>query len=650
MVPPDEGSSPVTPPEAKSSSQTGPPRPRRRRAAAPEPIDVDRPAFEIGPHVTSSMHVRPYRRRVTDPLYRPLRIFTRDPSTSRLHGAVATVNVPYEPLDAGPAGALFEVDSFDPAAGRHYRRADLDAPAVLIRDGVDPSTSDPRFHQQMVYAVSSRVYESFRVALGRDPGWGFLLRGRSRLRLRPHGTRDRNAFYDRAQGAVVFGYFEADETVAGQNLSRGTIFTCLSHDIIAHEVTHALLDGFRSQFAVPTHPDVGAFHEAFADLVALFLHFGYPDVVRHALRVSRGKLRHASVLADIARQFGETTGAGRALRSAIAGLDDDGPASKYDAALELHQLGAVLVGAIYEAFAVVFERKTARDIRLATNGSGELAAGELPPDLLDVLAEKAVKLAAQFLSICIRAVDYCPPVDLRFGEYLRALVTADYDLVPDDPWAYREALIDAFKSRGIQPQDVASLSEEALLWRTPMEAVPAIDGLKFSRLEFDLEPGRAAHPEELERQARSLGWTISRYRDAFGLAQPDVAAGISTPRIESIRTLRRIGPDEQVVFDLVAEVTQTRRVVLPHGRGAVDFPGGCTVIIGPDGVVRYAIFKRVTNDARLAEQLASMTEPSRLGFWTVSDDGIWRPSAGIFKILHTTESPSGGASAHTWRS
>ncbi|HEY5893625.1 MAG TPA: hypothetical protein VIT91_10380 [Chthoniobacterales bacterium] len=30
-----------------------------------------------------------------------------------------------------------------------------------------------------------------------------------------------------------------------------------------------------------------------------------------------------------------------------------------------------------------------------------------------------------------------------FGEYLRALITADFDLVPDDRWAYREALIDA---------------------------------------------------------------------------------------------------------------------------------------------------------------------------------------------------------------
>jgi hypothetical protein len=631
-----ESPGPVTPPEAKAGGQSGPPRPPRRRSR-PEGGEVQtlEPSFTIGPRVPAAIHVRPYRRRVTDPLYRPLRIYTRDPSTSRLEGAVATVNVPYEPLGAGPAGAIFEVDSLDHVSQRHYRRVDLDAPDVLIRDGRDPSTGDPRFHQQMVYAVSSRVYEAFRLALGRDPAWAFAAGGRGRLLLRPHGTLQRNAYYDPAAGAVVFGYFQADETVAGLNLPRGIVFTCLSHDIIAHEVTHALLDGLRAEFAVPTHPDVAAFHEAFADLVALFLHFGYPDVVRSALRRSRGRLRDAIVLADIARQFGETTGAGRALRSAIADLTSGGRPPQYDPTLEIHTLGAILVSAVYEAFATVFERKIARDVRLATGGSGQLPpAGELPSDLLDVMAEKAAKLAAQFLTICVRAVDYCPPVDVRFGEYLRALVTADHDLVPDDPWAYREALIDAFKNRGIHPEYVVSLSEDALLWRTPSQHIPAIEGLKFSRLEFDLEPGRAADADELRRQADCLGWALSRYPDAFGLAAVDPAGGIQPPQIESIRTLRRIGPDEQVVFDLVAEITQRRRMALPGGHGAVDFIGGCTTIVGPDGIVRYTIYKRVTNDDRFQEQFEQMAAPARRSLWSRSDDGMWRPSSEVFRMLH----------------
>jgi hypothetical protein len=630
----------VTPPEARATSQSGPQRaaPARRprpgaRAASGMP-DSDEPPFTVGPRVTAAVHGHPYRRTVEDPLYRPLRIFTRDPSTSRLEGAVTTVNVPYEPLDPGPVGALFEVDSFDPVTGRHYRRVDLDAPGVLIRTGIDPSTSDPRFHQQMVYAVCSRVYESFRVALGRDPGWGFHAEGRTRLRLRPHGTNERNAFYDPGAGAVVFGYYEADERVAGRNLPRGIVFTCLSHDIVAHEVTHALLDGLRAHFAVPSHPDVGAFHEAFADLVALFLHFQYPEVVRSALRRSRGRLRDATVLAEIARQFGETTGAGRALRSAIGSLSEKEAPAQYDPDLELHDLGAILVAAVYDAFATVFERKTAREVRLATGGSGQLPrAGDVPPDLLDALADHAAKLAAQFLGICVRAVDYCPPVDLRFGEYLRALVTADHDLVPDDPWGYREALIDAFKKRGIHPEYVTSLSEDALLWRGPQTVVPPLEGLKFSRLEFDLEPGRAADERELNRQASALGWTLARYPDTFGLSRPNSDEGIGPPRIESIRTLRRIGPDEQIVFDLVAEVTQRRRVPVPGRDGEVDFLGGCTIIVGPDGVLRYTVYKRVTNTDRLDEQLGRMREGATKKLWKLAK-GVWHPDPGIFKLLH----------------
>ena len=58
------------------------------------------------------------------------------------------------------------------------------------------------------------------------------------------------------------------------------VFTCLSHDIVAHETTHALLDGLHPRYQEPTNPDVLAFHEAFADIVAMFQHFTLPEVLR----------------------------------------------------------------------------------------------------------------------------------------------------------------------------------------------------------------------------------------------------------------------------------------------------------------------------------------------------------------------------------
>jgi len=140
--------------------------------------------------------------------------------------------------------------------------AALDDPKVLITDGYAPSVSDPRFHQQMVYAVAATVYARFRRALGREIAWGF---DRPRLLLRPHAVcGEANAAYDRNRGEIRFGYFSASAEPAGINLPGGRVFTALSHDTIVHEVTHALIDGLRSRFTIPTGPDVLGFHEGLA--------------------------------------------------------------------------------------------------------------------------------------------------------------------------------------------------------------------------------------------------------------------------------------------------------------------------------------------------------------------------------------------------
>jgi hypothetical protein len=234
--------------------------------------------FQIGPRVYRAVHARPYERKGVDPIYRPLRIFTLDPSVSRLEGSIALVNIPYEPLKPGPSGALFKIDNYDGWQKVRYRSVELNDPAVLIRDGRDPSPSDPQFHQQMVYAVCSSVYAAFKSALGRHIAWGFETTDdaeRLQLLIRPHAAEERNAYYDKSRGELCFGYYHAEDKVMGPNLPKGFVFTCLSHDVVAHEVTHALLDGLRAHFTYPSGADVLAFHEAFADLMAIFQHFSY---------------------------------------------------------------------------------------------------------------------------------------------------------------------------------------------------------------------------------------------------------------------------------------------------------------------------------------------------------------------------------------
>lgn len=600
-------------------------------------------SFVIGPGVTRAVHGRPYVRKSDDPLYRPLKIFTLDPAVSRLDGAVALVKAPYEPLAPGPIGCVFEVDNHDGQQHLAYRRAHLDDPKVLIQNGHEPSPSDPQFHQQMVYAVSSLVYAAFRSALGRHIAWGFNHNGADtqtiRLRLRPHASSDRNAYYDKEQGEICFGYFRADPKTTGRNLPGGFVFTCLSHDIIAHEITHALLDGLRSRFDIPSGPDVSAFHEAFADLVAIFQHFSYEKVLQTAIRRSGGQLEKAGLLIALASQFGHTIGSGKPLRSAIDVTDDVLGPSLYEKETEPHARGSLLVSAIFEAFTTVFKRKIERYVRLATNGSGVLSPGELAPDLQAVLADKASQLARQFLTICIRAIDYCPPIDLEFGEFLRAVITADSELVPDDEWGYREAWIDAFRRRRIYPQGAPSLSEDALRWRPPERRIPEITELNFAALKFEGDPARPAGMEELQRQAQVLGEVITRceYIDAFGLACPqDARLGgdqVDLPCIQSIRSSRRVGPDGQVLFDLVAEVTQRRIVRSRSSAEEFDYYGGATVILGPKGEIRYTITKSVLDETRLERQREFIQKAGRR-FWR-TENGRRVPVTQLFKLLHS---------------
>lgn len=380
----------------------------------------------------------------------------------RIGPGVVTVEIPWEPVWPGPRGARVVVTDYDggrvvngePARG-YYEPVNLDMTRVAIQGGLPPSESDPRFHQQMVYAVAMRTFEAFDKALGRRvrPIGG-------RLRMYPHAFRGENAYYDPEMKSVLFGYFQADATNPGKNIPGQFIFTALSGDIIAHEVTHALIHRIRPRLLDRTNRDVAAFHEAIADITAIFLHFTLPGVVEETIAATRSDLSDATPLNDLAGQFGYATGRGRALRSA---LDTPDP-TRYQREMEPHARGAILVAAVFDAFTTNYKRRIADLVRLATGGSGVLGPGSLHPDLVRRVSREAVRAADQVLTVCLRAFDYLPPVDVTFSDFLRALVTADRTLYPTDAGSLRTGFIDAFRRRGIYPQGVMSLGESSLVW------------------------------------------------------------------------------------------------------------------------------------------------------------------------------------------
>ena len=64
------------------------------------------------------------------------------------------------------------------------------------------------------------------------------------------------------------------------------------------------------------------------------------------------------------------------------------------------------------------------------------------------------------------------------------------------------------------------------------------------------------------------------------------------------------GLDGQIVFDLIAEITQERHVRASTEGPAFTYYGGSTVILGPTGDIRYVVLKNVVGAGRLERRRA----------------------------------------------
>ena len=637
-----------------------------------------------------SVPIRPdYVIPVERPAFRRLRAYAFDPSLSRqLENApvnTVTMKVPWEfdsetgkdTLQPGPVGEYLEVVDVDPVSDCFYAPIDLNQPYLLAQDGLEPSEGNPQFHQQMVYAVAMTTIRNFEQALGRTVFWAQHYEKKDdgqgnetvtetyvqRLRMYPHALREANAYYSPQKKALLFGYFPASSSDPRYYYPTGTIFTCLSHDIIAHETTHALLDGMHRRFNEPSNPDVLAFHEAFADIVALFQHFSFPEVLRHQIARTRGDLASENLLAQLAQEFGQAIGSHGALRDALGEFVNGEwkpkapDPTEIDRTFEPHARGSLLVGAVFDAFVSIYKSRIADLLRIATSGTGILPAGQLHPDLVNRLAGEAAKSAQQILNMCIRALDYCPPVDVNFGDYLQALITAHYDLVPDDRLGHRIAIVEAFRRRGIYPRNVRSLSVESLRWQAPthpdhhslfLPMVQKLSGMMqnwniFSRREEVYEAYR-------HRRAELHEWlkdTVREVQDMLGL---DLSKPDALFEVHSLRPARRIGPDGEFLVDVVIEIAQQKAGYFDEGiqeqvdSGCLDpppptdfiFRGGCTLLVDPvTSRVRYCIVKNILSKDRLARQRAFLLNGAdrslrALYFGSVAQRALREP----FAVLH----------------
>ncbi|MFG1420292.1 gluzincin family metallopeptidase [Roseixanthobacter liquoris] len=604
------------------------------------------------------------------PALRRLRVYAFDPQAStRVETAgvnVAVISLPWEAeeldeeLSPGPVNTYLEVIDFDPVSEQFYEPVDLNNPFLLAQDGLAPSEGDPRFHQQMVFAVAMKTIKTFERALGRTVFWSPRRNEKGafvpvdRLRIYPHALREANAYYSPTQKALLFGYFKSSTLNAGASW----VFTALSHDVIAHETTHAIVDGLHRYYVEPTSIDSLAFHEAFADIVALLSHFTLSEAVHDAISVHGGNLDERTLMSGLARQFGAAIGRPGALREAIdvdmGGTPDP---NALDGITEPHARGAVLVSAVFDAFLTIYRRRTADLLRIANIGIDRGARRELHPDLTARLTREAVKAADHVMRMCIRALDYLPPVDVRFGEFLRALVTADADLVPDDPFGYRVALVEAFRCRGIVPENCLSLAVDSLLWERP-ENVLELDDIPGLQLDPVFKRTDAAQrvaaniaavedwffeSEDYDGDKKDIDWQKACgviFREDLMpekgplktiLFRPDgkgrLIRKLPPAEIQQVRTTRRAGPDGQDIRQLIIEVTQERRGFFdpkvqddqdwghkPYRPGDFIFRGGATMIFDlRSRKLRYVVRKRIDDEARLNDHRAFLAAHRRGG-------------------------------------
>jgi hypothetical protein len=371
----------------------------------------------------------------------------------------------------------------------------------------------------------------FEFALGRRLGWSF---DNHQIKIAPHGMFDANAFYSPVQEGLVFGYFKG--------LSGAPVFTALSHDVVVHETTHALLDGLRERYLVPSNPDQAAFHEGFADVIALLSVFALPEVVQHLLRSSSGSGRGAALIGRAACQ------ADALRRSAIFGLAEEmgneiegirGGALRRSAELvaapgildqpeflEPHRRGEVFVAAVMNAF---IDSWSARILGSGVNGQQFFPLARV--------AEEGADIADTLATLWIRALDYMPPVHITFKDALTAALTSDTQVRPDDSrYELRQSLKKRFSAFGIQRAGTTTGRSDC--W------TPAPKSLRYDRVRFEsMRSDRDEVFRFLWENRKQLGLDTSAYA-----------------KVLSVRPCLRTGIDGFVLRETVAEYYQVARL------------------------------------------------------------------------------------------
>jgi hypothetical protein len=281
--------------------------------------------------------------------------------------------------------------------------------------------SDP-FIQVSVFATVHQTIAMFEEpdTLGRRLTWGF---DAPQLLIVPRAGRWDNAYYERESHSLQFFHFESARFPGRE------VFTCLSHDIVAHETGHAIIDGIAPDLYNAISPQSLALHEAVADLTAVLIAFRSRALTKAVLDQTGGSIRESTAFSAIAEEFGAQRKASGQLRPLRSLLNAEHMPSSGGARTAPHELSEVLSGALYTVMVRMHEDRMRENPDWSSGKALFVAAG-------------------QFKRMILRALDYLPPGEISFADYGRAITAADQAFFPtlgDE----RRWIAEEFARRGI---------------------------------------------------------------------------------------------------------------------------------------------------------------------------------------------------------
>ncbi|MEO6039683.1 MAG: serine protease, partial [Saprospiraceae bacterium] len=358
-------------------------------------------------------------------------------------------------LSDGPTSSRFAVVDYNGTTGLLMPPVKWEAKkkqfksGSLILNNQQERTDSFQFHQLSVWAIVQNTLHFFEdgQVMGRKLPWGFE---GNQLIVVPHAGYGQNAYYDRQSKSLQF-YFYSDPE------AQQPVYTCLSADIVNHELGHAILDGIRPHFNESTHIQTAAFHEFFGDLTAILMLLRNNPFRETIARNFGPNLSEVAVLSGIAEEFGRTVEHRPFLRSArnnktMASVgDSDDP----------HDLSEVLTAAMFDLLIQISKLY----IKRGTDWNEE--------DQVDINSQAAHKAAKQAFwytiyrmqRMALQPLDFLPPVDVTFRDYALAVLRTEQLSNPTDPFGYRKIMFDVFVKRGIlSPEEEDSLLKPRYLY------------------------------------------------------------------------------------------------------------------------------------------------------------------------------------------